>query len=46
LKEYNIARNYSSKHKEKYKNYVAALRKGQVATLKRGIESQQTVFRK
>jgi hypothetical protein len=46
LKEYNIARHYNSKHKEKYENCVGALRREKVAALKRGHESQQNVFRK
>jgi hypothetical protein len=41
LKEYNIARHYTSKHKEKYKNCVSTLRREKV-----GLESQQNVFRK
>jgi hypothetical protein len=46
LKKYNTARHYNSKHKEKYKNCVGALRREKVAALKMGLESQQSVFRK
>jgi hypothetical protein len=46
LKQYNIARHYSSKHKEKYKNSVGTLRREKVGAIKRGLESQQNVFRK
>jgi hypothetical protein len=35
LKEYNIATHYNSKHKEKYKNCVSALRREEVVALKR-----------
>jgi len=46
LKEYNFARLYNSKHKEKYKPSVGALRRDRMAALKRSLESQQNVFRK
>jgi len=45
LKEY-IARYYSLRHKEKYKNHVSALRREKVAASKVGLESQQNAFRK
>jgi len=32
LKEYNIARHYNSKHKQKYKNCTGALRREKVGT--------------
>jgi hypothetical protein len=41
LKEYNIARHYNSKHKEKYKDCVGALKRDEVEVLKRGPQSQQ-----
>jgi hypothetical protein len=40
LKEFNIARHYNSKHKERYKNGVGVLRREEVAALERGLESQ------
>jgi hypothetical protein len=33
LKEYNIARNYNSKHKENYTNLVGALRREKMVAL-------------
>jgi hypothetical protein len=37
LKDYNIAKRYISKHKEKYKNFVHALRREKLEALKRGL---------
>jgi hypothetical protein len=41
-----ICRHYNSKHKENYKNCVGDLRREKVSALKRGLESQQNIFRK
>jgi hypothetical protein len=47
LKEYNIAKYYNSKHKEKYKKIYQCSERRKMATLKNvGSESQQNVFRK
>jgi hypothetical protein len=46
LRESNIARHYNSKHNEKYKTYLGAMRRKKVVALKTGLESQQNVFRK
>jgi hypothetical protein len=44
--EHNIARQQYSRHKQKYKNCVNALRRQKVAALKRRQESEQDVFRR
>jgi hypothetical protein len=46
LKEYNITRHYHSKHKEKYKNCVGALRREKVVALQKVLQSQQNISRK
>jgi hypothetical protein len=46
LKEYNIARHYSSKHKEKCENCIGALRRDKVAALKSELEAQNNVLMK
>jgi hypothetical protein len=47
LKEYNIGRQYNSKHKEDYKNCANAMKRDNVMALKRRmVESQRGVFRK
>jgi hypothetical protein len=46
LKDYNIAEHYISKHKEKYKNFVHALRREKLAALERRYESQEMSLEK
>jgi hypothetical protein len=46
LKDYNIAGHYNSKHREKYETFVSAVRRKEVVAFRRGLESQQNVFRK
>ncbi|GFY78348.1 general transcription factor II-I repeat domain-containing protein 2 [Trichonephila inaurata madagascariensis] len=46
LKEYNIKRQYESKHLQNYSKYTGSLQMEQFEALKRGLKSQQSLFTK